>query len=460
MSRSQGFGKFLGQTRQGLDKFQGCGLLRCGRRLLRVPNGSSVLPKTGLDHCYGDAVSDSPAGPHVNAGAPINLSNLGRVRVLQALTESAGLSRADLVQRTGLARATVGSVVYDLINAGVVVESADTAARTGRPPQLLSMAPDAAYAVGLDVGHDHVRAVLIDVVGTSRWERDEALAVAGAPAQALAVAERLVAAAVDDVGVPRQKILGLGIGIACPVDAGTGELHADGIMSGWVGVRPADELAQRTGLAARIINDANAGVLAERRFGAARDCANVVYVRLSSGIGAGVVCDGRMVLGHGGLAGELGHVTVDAQGAVCRCGNRGCLETVASPEAVAELLARSWGHSVTPADVARLVGEGDRGTLRAIEDAGDAVGRALALAVMLLNTELVVVGGDLAAAGEALLEPMRRTLIRNTMSSHHESLRIVRSALGDSAGARGAAALVLDTAPERLGLGLDPQSAA
>jgi predicted NBD/HSP70 family sugar kinase len=406
-------------------------------------------------------VHPTATDPHAAAETPINLHNLGRVRVLQALSDNPRLSRAELVRRTGLARATVGSVVFDLIAAGVVRETADAAPsgqRTGRPPQLVSLEPDAAYAVGLDVGHDHVRAIVTDVVGTSRWDRSEAIAVDDDPARALDTAVRLIADAIDDTGVPPQKILGLGLGIACPVDKTTGGLQAEGIMPGWVGTRPADELAARTGLPTQIINDANAGVLAERRFGAARDCANVVYVRLAAGIGAGMMSDGRMLLGHLGLAGELGHVTVELDGALCRCGSRGCLETVASPAAIAALLARSWGHPVSSADLPDLLRRGDRGTLRAVEDAGEAVGRALSAAVSLLNPQLVVIGGDLVEAGDALFEPIRRTLRRGTMGSLHQRLRIVPSTLGDSAGVRGAAALVLESVPERLGLDLPVRS--
>ncbi|HEY3610756.1 MAG TPA: ROK family transcriptional regulator [Pseudonocardiaceae bacterium] len=383
---------------------------------------------------------------------PVNLSSLGRVRVLRALVDVPGLTRAELVRRTGLARATVGSVVYDLIGAGIVAETVGpfAGARAGRPPQLLSLVPSAGYVVGLDIGHDHVRAILLDVVGTSRWEGNRDLAVDGDPNRTLGVAVDLIDRAIVATGVHRTKILGVGVGIACPVDARDGELYAEGIMPGWVGLRPAEELARRTGLPARIINDANAGVLAERRFGAARDCADVIYLRLAAGIGAGVLCDGRM-LGRRGLAGELGHVRVEPQGLLCRCGNRGCLETVASPTAIADLLARSWGRPVDTADLPELLRTGDRGTRRAVQDAGDAVGRALALAVTLVNPSLIVVGGDLVTAGEVLFEPMRRALDRQTMSSHTSALRIVPSALGDSAGVRGAAALVLDSAPERLG---------
>jgi predicted NBD/HSP70 family sugar kinase len=407
-------------------------------------------PAEPTDPAAARAVPDSPEGPD----APINLASLGRVRVLRALTERPVLSRAELVQRTGMARATVGSVVDDLIAAGLLRKTTEPlapGARTGRPPQLLSLEPLAGYAVGLDVGHDHVRTILTDLAGTTLWDESRAMAVDGDPRGALDTAVELIDRAVGETGVPRSRVLGLGLGIACPVDA-HGELYADGIMPGWIGVRPTYELAARTGLAVRLVNDANAGVLAERRFGAARACANTVYLRLSSGIGAGLVSDGRVLLGAGGFAGEIGHVTVDPRGDVCRCGNRGCLETVASPPALAGLLTRSWGRTVTPADLADLIRAGDRGALRAVEDAGDAVGRALAFTVMLLNPELIVVGGDLLIAGASLFEPMRRTLTRGSMSSHTRRLRIVASTLGDSAGVRGAAALVLDGIPERLGL--------
>ena len=385
--------------------------------------------------------------------SPIGLADLGRVRVLRALAERRQLSRSEIVSRTGLARATVSSIIYELMNGSLVRETpaADAAGiRTGRPPQVLSLVPGAAYALGLDIAHDHVRAVLTDVVGTALWDATEPMAVDHDPERALDTAERLIATALDETGVPREKVLGLGAGFACPVDKDRQRLYAAGIMPGWVEVRPVEELARRTGFAVQIINDANAGVLAECRYGAAQGCDNTVYLRLSSGIGAGAVCDGRMLLGHGGIAGELGHMIAEPRGILCRCGNRGCLETVASPAAVAALLARSWGRSVDPAELPALLDSGDRGTARAIEDAGEAVGRALAITVMMLNPELIIVGGELAAARDTLFEPMRRTIERNTMACHSESLRILPSALGDSAGVLGAAALVLESAPEAL----------
>jgi predicted NBD/HSP70 family sugar kinase len=346
----------------------------------------------------------------------------------------------------------VSTVIFDLIGGGLVREQAapTTETKLGRPPLTLSLEPPAAYAVGVDIGHDHMRIILSDLVGTPIWDDSLDLDVDHSAEHTLAMATDLIDRALAETKTDRASILGIGVGIACPVERRTGQLRAEGIMPSWAGRKPGDEFATRTGMRVQVINDANACVLAERRYGAAQIWDDVVYVRLSAGIGAGIVCDGQMLLGHDGLAGELGHVTVEPNGTVCRCGNRGCLETVASPTSIAALLSRSWGRRVTSAELAALIKEQDRGAVRAVEDAGEAVGRALAGTVMTLNPRLILVGGELAAAGEILLEPMRRALQRNTVGSHHRQLEISTSALDDTAAVRGAAALVLADAPQQL----------
>ncbi|KOV78013.1 ROK family transcriptional regulator [Nocardia sp. NRRL S-836] len=383
---------------------------------------------------------------------PVNLRSLGRVRVLEALTAARRLSRPELVRRTGLARATVGSVIADLIRAGVVTDEDAPRAeglRTGRPARTLSLNRHAAHAVGVDISRDHVRVVLCDLFGEPVWDRDLHRLPDNDSGEVLTTAAELIAQARRATDVPAERILGVGMGISCPIDR-HGTLLAEGIMPGWIGVRPTDELRERTGFAVRLVNDANAAVLAEHRHGVAQHCGDVVYIRLSTGIGAGVISDGRMLLGAGGLAGELGHVIVEPSGAICRCGNRGCLETVASPAAIAKLLSTGTAEPTSTAELIDLVRAGDRGAIRAVEDAGDAVGRALAQAVTIINPELVVIGGELAAAGDVLMAPIRRAVQRNTMSWHTSDLRVVPGALGDSASVRGAAALVLADAPERL----------
>jgi predicted NBD/HSP70 family sugar kinase len=395
----------------------------------------------------------APIHEEPTVDTPASLRETGRLRVLQALHERGRSSRTELVRLTGLSRTTVSALVADALANGLVQEEQTGPAETpvtGRPAQPLSLNPAAAYAVGADIGHQHVRVVLCDLSGAPVWETTTAIEVDRSPHETLDLTAALIARGLAEHGTGRDRVLGLGAGIAAPVDKSTGTLGTDGIMPGWAGLRPASELADRTGLPTTLVNDANAGSLAEWRYGAARGVEDMIYIRLSAGIGAGLVTDGRALLGARGLVGEVGHLCVDPNGWICRCGNRGCLETVASPVAIARLLTGSWGRPVTPADLPRLVTDGAVGVLRAIEDAGSAVGTVLAELVTVLNPELVVVGGDLAALGEPLFAPLRAALHRHALPSASSGLTVVPGELGERAEALGAAGLVLATAPQHL----------
>ena len=385
--------------------------------------------------------------------APPNLREEGRLRVLQVLLASTTTSRPELVRLTGLSRATVSVLVADLIAAGLVLEengAAEAENRSmGRPALPLALNRSVAYAIGADIGHAHVRVALCDLHGAPLWETVEAKEVDRAPHETLDLAATLVQRALSRNNVSPERVLGLGVGIAAPVDA-DGALSAEGIMPGWTGIRPGPELERRTGLATDLTNDANAGALAEHMYGAGRDSEDMVYIRLSAGIGAGVIAAGRLQLGAGGLAGEIGHLPAVQDGLVCRCGNRGCLETIASPVAVARLLQESWGEPVEPTSLPTLLAAGTPGMTRVIEDTGEAVGRALACLVTLMNPRLIVVGGDLAAIGEPLFAPIRRGIARYALPSAAGQLTVVPGLLGSSAEVRGAAARVLGRAAQTL----------
>jgi predicted NBD/HSP70 family sugar kinase len=407
-----------------------------------------------VSRCFGLTPKDQCEEFAVDA--PLNLREVGRLRVLQALHDSVRISRTELVRLTGLSRATVSSLVADMIIAGLVQEDSGAAEpetrSTGRPAQPLSLDPTAAYAIGADIGHQHVRVMLCDLFGTPVWDTVVAKEVDRAPHETLDLAAELIHRAMREKGIPPQRVLGIGAGIASPVDKSTGSLGAEGIMPGWTGIRPGPELAERTGLPTQLTNDANAGALAERLYGAGRNTDDMVYIRLSAGIGAGIVADGKLLLGASGLVGEIGHLPAAPGGRVCRCGNRGCLETIASPVAIARLLQESWDEPVAAHDLPRLLRDGSKGALRAVEDAGEAIGRALASLVTLVNPELVVVGGDLAAAGEVLFEPLRRAIGRYALPSATKDVTVVAGALGERAEARGGAGAVLARAPQRLAI--------
>ena len=245
-------------------------------------------------------------------------------------------------------------------------------------------------------------------------------------------------------------MLGVGIGLAAPINKLTGELEADGILPGWQGIRPAAEMEERLGIPVQLENDANVGALGEKAFGVARGVDDLIYIRLSAGIGAGLILAGQPYQGVSGVAGEIGHVLVQPDGLICRCGNRGCLETIASPVAVAAMLERSLGKPVSVQRLLELVEAGDRGAHRAVADAGEAVGRALSMLVSALNPELVVVGGDLASAGDVLLDPMKAAIERYAVAPASAAVRVTAGTLGDRAEVLGAAGLILAQSPHAL----------
>jgi predicted NBD/HSP70 family sugar kinase len=346
----------------------------------------------------------------------------------------------------------VSTVVEELGSAHLVHEqdATDDAGRqrsTGRPPTLLSLVPRAAFAVGIDIGHQHVRVTICDLAGepvADEWSRAQ---VDDAPAETLDLAHDLVRKAMRNAAVAPDQLLGVGVGVAAPLNRRTGHVESDGILPGWHGIAPAVEMRNRLGFSIQLANDADVGALGEKVFGAGRGVDDMIYIRLSAGVGAGLIIGGQPHQGALGMAGEIGHVCVDPRGLICRCGNRGCLETVANPVAVARLLEQSTGRPTTFAQLLDLVASGDRGARRAVADAGEAIGMAVSWVVNVLNPELIVVGGELAAVGDVLLDPIRAGIERHSVAAAAAGVCVSGGVLGDRAEVLGAAALVLARSP-------------
>jgi glucokinase-like ROK family protein len=379
------------------------------------------------------------------------LRRLNRLRVIRTMREHGVISRAEIARRTGLSRSTVSSLVSELQADGLVSERGDTGEahgeHGGRPPRLLAFRPSAGAAVGVDFGHSHLRVAVSDLSSIILAERSTPLDTDHAAHEGLDVAARLVAETLAEAEVEAGRVIGAGLGLPGPVDQADGIVGSSAILPGWVGVAAGHEMRRRLGFPVLVDNDANLGALGEAMFGAGQGADDFVYVKVSSGIGAGLILRGQLYRGWGGMAGELGHVLVDPEGAVCRCGNRGCLETAASASAVLELLRRSHGE-LTAAEMLRLAREGDLGCRRVIADAGRAVGGAVALLFNILNPQRLVVGGDLAAAGDLLLDGVRESVRRWALPAAAEAARVVPGVLGERAGVLGALALVLSEADD------------
>jgi predicted NBD/HSP70 family sugar kinase len=366
------------------------------------------------------------------------------VLVLDALRGHGLVSRSDLARLTGLSRTTVGSLVADLQARGLVVEEADGERHPsrGRPPAFLRLDRSAGVAVGIDFDHDRVRVALADLSSTVLGEDCTEIDVDYSASDAIDAAVEIIEALRVAAGIDESELIGAGVGLPGPIDGRTGTVGSATILPGWAGKSPRDMLSERLGLPVEVDNDANLGALAEVSFGAGRGLTDVVYVRLGSGVGAGLVIDGRLHHGVAGLAGEIGHVQVLADGVVCRCGNRGCLESVAAEGAIRTLLRPAQGHEVTGRDVLDLLAARDLGATRVVNDAGRAIGRVLADLCNALNFEAVVVGGELSEAGEPLLDGIRDSIDRYALPGAAAAVRVVHGELGERAEVLGALALV------------------
>src|SRR3954469_3767656 len=376
-----------------------------------------------------------------------SLRALNRGRVVDALRELGVASRAEIARRTGLSRSTVSSLVADLQEDGLIVDrdaSEEGSASTGgRPPALIALGRSAGVALGIDFGKRHLMVSASDLSHEILAEARREMPADYDARHGLDEAACLVDEVLEDATVPREKILGVGLGVPGPIHLPTGVVGSSAILPGWGGARVAEEMSERLRLPVHVDNDANLGALAEVHWGAGRGCSSVTYIKIATGIGAGLVLGRRLFRGAGGTAGEIGHTTIDETGPICRGGSRGCLETFAGAPAIVELLKPSLGPDVTVEAIVEHAADGHLGAKRAIGDAGRHVGSALANLCNLFNPELIVVGGTLALAGEVLLEPMRDAVQRRAIPSAAEDVKLVTGRLGERAEMLGTVALVI-----------------
>jgi predicted NBD/HSP70 family sugar kinase len=371
------------------------------------------------------------------------------LRVLEYLFRTGPASRVDIIRATALSRATVSKLTGELQAQGLVTEqrpALTVAGRSGRPPALLGLNPELGAFGGVDFGHSSVRVAIADVTGTLLAEDRFDLDVDNAAELAIAAAVERLPALVDEAGLPRQRLLGVGAAISAPVRRDGASLAAAGILPGWSAISPQRELARRLGVPVHVGNDANLGALAEVRTGAARGASDVVYVMLSSGVGGGLVLGGSLFTGHSGMTGELGHVQVDPDGALCRCGNRGCLETVAGAQALLARLRQGRGRAVSLAEAVQRAHAGDGLSRQVFREAGLAAGRVAGGICNVVNPELVIVGGDLSVAGELLVGAVREGLEQTSIPAVRADVTVVAATLGDRAELLGAIGLAIEQA--------------
>jgi predicted NBD/HSP70 family sugar kinase len=374
-------------------------------------------------------------------GSQSSLHRANLERVVRAVRLAGSLTQAEIARSTGLSAATVSNIVRELKEGGTV-EVTDTSSG-GRRARSVSLSGDAGIVIGVDFGHTHLRVAVGNLAHRVLAEEAAPLDVDASWADGFDRAEALVGELIAGIGVDLGKVIGVGLGVPGPIDVESGTLGSTAILPGWAGINPREELSRRLGVPVHVDNDANLGALGELVWGSGRGVKDLAYIKVASGVGAGLVINGQIYRGPGGTAGEIGHITLDESGPVCRCGNRGCLETFAAARYVLPLLQGTHGPGLTMERVVELARDGDPGCRRVIADVGRHVGSGVANLCNLLNPTRVVLGGSLAEAGELVLAPIRESVGRYAIPSAARQLSVLTGSLGSRAEVLGALALVL-----------------
>ena len=371
------------------------------------------------------------------------LGSTGASELFQLLRDGLPRTRAELAAMTGLARSTVGLRLEALGELGLVGPYADAVSTGGRPPSRVALIPSARVVLGADVGAGHLSTALTDLMGRQLISRRTALEVSDGPEPVLSLLVAEADALLAELGRSRDDLIGVGIGLPGPVEFATGRPVNPPIMPGWDGFDVPGWMRRHLDVPVLVDNDVNLMALGERsRSWPDRD--HFLFVKVATGIGAGIISGGRLQRGAQGIAGDIGHVQV-ARGAgiPCHCGNVGCLEAVASGPAVAAALRRV-GHDVPGgAEVIDLVRRGDLDAIMAVRQAGRDLGEVLTACVNLVNPSVIAIGGSMAQAGEHLIAGVREVVYSRSMPLATEHLSIVQSRSGEKAAVIGASMLAI-----------------
>jgi predicted NBD/HSP70 family sugar kinase len=330
------------------------------------------------------------------------VSRRSRQAIIDALAEGGAATRMHLVDRTALSRATIAAAVNELLADGTLTQMrGGGAAARGRQPARLDLSPLRGMLCAIDLGHHHVAVAVgphVREIAAQEWMFAE---VDRDPAEALSAATAVASRLLSRVGEGRP-LAAIAVVVPQPVTDAGGSLVATPFLPNWHGLDVPGRIRAEFGVPTVIENDANAAAIAE----AGADAKTTAFVKVSTGLGAGIVLNGELVRGYGGQAGEIGHLVVKADGQLCGCGNRGCLETLASVPAILRALEPVHGRLIE-SDLNSLLASGDTASARAMRDAGGAIGTALAPVVAALQLEDIVVGGPREIPMEHLVTGVR-----------------------------------------------------
>jgi glucokinase-like ROK family protein len=390
---------------------------------------------------------------------PLVLSK-AEAEVIRALRKNGQTSRAAIAHMTGWSRAKTSQEVNALIDKGYLVEAGEGISNGGRKPRLVRFNDQLGYIVGIDIGATSLEIALADINGSILRKAVEPADVRQPPEELLGRCSMLTLELIVAHGVRPEQILGIGVGVPGPVDFTRGVLVAPPLMPDWENY-PIRNFFKETFLSAFVVvdNDVNIMALGEQRSGDAADLDHFLVIKIGTGIGCGIMASRKIHRGSDGCAGDIGHICVDKQGPICRCGNRGCLEAMAAGPAIAEKamqaardgksellqkMMESNGGVLSPENVNTACREGDEAALEIIRASGQMIGDVLAGLVNFFNPSHIFIGGGIANFGNHLLIAIKRAVLRRSLPLATTNLAISFSRAGSDAGVIGAIMLALE----------------
>ncbi|WP_328884999.1 ROK family transcriptional regulator [Streptomyces sp. NBC_00316] len=383
----------------------------------------------------------------MTASASASPRDRTREDVFRLIRSGSSMTRAQLVKLTGLPRSTVNHAVTRLLAEGRVTEAEaevkGPGSGSGRPAAVLRAAARQAPVAAIDFGHNHINVALADSLGRPLAEEHMVLDVDLRATEAIDLAVRLLDELRSSQGVDDPAAIVAGV--PGPLDIDTGLVRSPTILSSWVGLAPRQELERRLDVPVHVENDAVLGAYGEMHLGAGRRHADFLYIKASHGIGAGLVVGGQPYRGSLGLAGEIGHTPLPGHTEMCRCGNRGCLETVVSVTSLDAQISHT--HPNVESGLLRLGHADDHITRRILDDAGRTLGGILAVLCNLLNPAALIIGGELGASGSAFIEGITTAVHRHAQPATVACLDIVPASLGIRAELMGALQLAMTLVP-------------
>ena len=381
-----------------------------------------------------------------------NLKNHNKHAVLDLIRFTpGGISRVELSEKLDLSRAAVTSIVNDLMNCGVIREAESRSSANGRPPVILEINPERGIVAGIDIGATHMSIIVANFAAQVILEKEVSLDISAGPEPCLEMAHNVLKGMMESINSGIDELSAIGIGVPGPILTEAGMVVAPPIMPGWDQYPIRDSLQERWKCPVSLSNDAELGALGEWASGAGRGELNLAYIKVGTGIGAGILINGQIYRGASGSAGEIGHITVDESGPPCKCGNRGCLEAIASGTAIARQAQQAVkdgkrtelaniqpvGH-ITSQDVIDLAQKGDLISQQILTRAGEQVGIALAGLVNLFNPNMIVVGGGVPKIGDLFIQPMREAVQKRSMRAAAQAVKISVALLGKRSVSMGA----------------------